>query len=432
MTITALTGNPGEGKTLHAVRDYIIPALKEKRLVVTNVPLIPSKLSSICGYDVEPFIYIKEEHDDGEPAFSKIEDFTEYETWAQESGTGLNPLYVIDECHEAFHAVVGLKGSEHPISLWMAKHRHKGADVVLMTQDRAELQPAIKRRVHVIYDYERLGMLGMSDRYVRRQYRKRGSEPLDTVFGKIDKSVFGTYHTRRKGTAERRPKFRNILNRWQIWVIVIGIAISSYFAFRNGMPGLPGEHVAENAKSRVNQLQDLGPDFPPPAAAAATHATAAATVQALQDFRHAEEFKMFQAAVPLRGGVLVPSADGTGAIYREAQPQPRHLYDGVSVRISGHMFMSGQHTYWLEVRGEKSSTTQKADDLKPFGFDIVAISACRAFLRGQHGVYQLTCDGFNVIGDAEDQMARASLGSTSVEYTPTQEPVPATEGRQAP
>lgn len=396
MTISALTGNPGEGKTLHAVGDFVIPALKDRRKVVTNVPLNMLALSRYLGFDVEPYIELLEESDDGDPPFSRVEDFTAYESWAEESGTGLAPLYVVDECHEAFEGLVGQKGAGHPITKWFAKHRHKGADVVLITQDRAEIPPSIKRRIMYVYEYRRLGMLGFGNRYVKHTYFKRGSDPIDTAYGKMRKEHFPLYQSRRKGVAEKSAKHRLLFNRWQFWFLGIGIAISTYFMLANMPDGMPGSHVAKIADEKNGQGAAPSPlsGIEPPK----SDAFAALNLQAqrpdvidLQSVRVAADRKMYEAARLSAGGVLVPSSDGTGATYRAAAPEPRHFLEGSSVQIVGHIF-ADVHTYWFKIMREGSFVTMRGQDLAGYGYSVMVVDNCGAYLKWEGESFRLSCE----------------------------------------
>ena len=103
MALNIIVGRPGSGKSYESVVYHVIPALKEGRKVVTNLPLNLEHFKQVFGDDVLELIDIREDRFDKAngviKSLSRPEDFTQ-EEWQNEKGQG--PLFVIDECDFQF------------------------------------------------------------------------------------------------------------------------------------------------------------------------------------------------------------------------------------------------------------------------------------------------------------------------------------------
>lgn len=435
--ITANTGTPGTGKSLFAVGETIVPALRERRLVVTNIPLIISKLSAFVGFDVSPFVIQYEEEELGHVPFSQLEDWTAHDSWRTEGGLG--PVYVVDEVHDALGHLAGDQKGSDPICKWLAVHRHVGADIVLITQDPMEIPVAVRRRIEFIYDYRKLTALGFGGRYVKRTFLKKQRDPIDRKVGKYPSEWYGLYQSRRKGVAERVSAPRNVLLSGKMIFIVFAIAVLGFIVSNIGLnfPGTEREDQqnasAEPAHRTTAVDQERGSASLVPQSLQAEAASESPAIielrERLERRRLEASIASYEGALVMDGGLLVPgTGESPAAVFREAPRPPAHFLDGSTVRIVGHAHIGGDHTYWLDVDRSGVVTNWNARDLRQHGFEVMAINGCSAWLRREGEAFRLSCDGPTSIGEKR-QVARSPVLVTYNADGSIQEPVPAAEGR---
>lgn len=414
MTITANVGVPGSGKTLHAVGDTIVAALRERRLVVTNIPLTLPTLGRFVGADIAHLVKVLEDEDcDGAVPFSDVQHFIKYQDWRSEEG--LSCLFVVDECHEPFGEILGNIKGDHPITHWFAKHRHQGCDVLLITQSAIEIPVSIRRRVEFIYEFRKLTALGFGNRFVKRTFYGKGTDPIDRQVGKYNPKWFGLYNSRGKGVAERLPQQRNVLISWKMYLLValllIALMLVSIFS---GSGTFFGSSSPEPPAKPAAQTSSLSPVSP--------HTSALANSVGLTESQDPDVLEMRKKIDLLRleqtwealngaarqtGGRLVPSSgENPNVTYVEALPPKRHYLDGSAVKITGYVSAGAAPTYWLDVvdRDGKQSLWD-SEDLRQFGFDVMAVTPCTAWLKREGEAHRLSCDSPSHIG----QQDRADL-----------------------
>lgn len=411
MTITANTGAPGSGKTLHAVGETIVAALRERRLVVTNIPLILPALNKYVGHDVSHLVKVLDSDDDCEGAipFSDVEHFERFEGWR--SDDGLSCLFVVDECHEPFASAQGNIKGDHPITHWFARHRHKGCDVVLITQDSIEIPVSMRRRVEFIYRFRKLTALGWigKNRYVKHTFYGKGADPIDAYVGKYNEAWYSLYHSRGKGIAERLPPQRNVLLTWRTYLILAFIVVSAlYLIFSvGGRESVPPAELQRTSPASAESVSTAKPALPFGSAGVDDQAVSpelSALRDELEKLRTQVTLDAYrQAARPVGGRLLPASGENPHAVFIEALPPKRNFLDGASVTIVGHLFSGGQHSYWLMVvQREGQEKVWKSSDLRQFGFTLTGVSSCNAFLKHGGDAYALSCDGPAIVGGRDD------------------------------
>jgi zona occludens toxin len=373
VTVTANVGLPGTGKTLHAVGHDVVEALKKKRLVVTNVPLNVDALSKFVGFDVSQLIVTVEEHQDGGAPFSKVEDFTTYEAWRSDADRGYGCLFVVDECHNSFAEVVGLNAMAHPITSWFAEHRHKGVDVLLITQARQEIPPAIRRRVERTCEFRKLSALGFSSRYVKLTFHGRSEEALRKDFGKYPAQWFGLYQSRGKGISELAGATSNILLNARLMFVVVGVLGAVFWLMSGDGPSLPGQPAgASNGGATVST--------PAPSAPAAAAAPLGVPVATESPEAHA-----------IRDQIAILRAQRL--LDRELQIEPPQKLHGQWVQIVGYMKLGRGAEYWLRV-GDRRGSVQviKSGDLFALDYELMPLNECMAWLKSNGYAVRLSCD----------------------------------------
>lgn len=155
MSIFAYTGLAGHGKTYGVVENVILPALKAKRTVFTNIPINQTLCLDTFGISVVPF-----QTDD-------IKKNPQWFTQVFEAGS----LFVFDEVWRLWPA--GLKASniseEH--KTFLAEHRHivgangLSTEIFLVTQDLSQIAVFARLLVESTFRVQKLGVLGFDNRY---------------------------------------------------------------------------------------------------------------------------------------------------------------------------------------------------------------------------------------------------------------------------
>ena len=202
--INGIAGKPGGGKSYEAVKSHVIPALKEGRRVVTNLPLNIEHFAAVYGEVVRDLIVIVEYnyHDYGNAKpFQKIEDWLEHQNWKNVKGQGV--LFVIDEAHLSLPSRMR-KGSGVDISNvleFLSMHRHYGFDVLLITQNFKKVHADIRDMVQLVYRCIKKSMFGQDDKYIIKVHEGCTTQVVNTDEREYESYVFKFYksHTKSEG-----------------------------------------------------------------------------------------------------------------------------------------------------------------------------------------------------------------------------------------
>lgn len=273
MAIVAYVGLPGHGKSHSVVEHVILPALKARRTVVTNVALHWDKVrQEFPGCDLRLFD-IKAVSADP-PAIHSI--------------AVPGSVLVIDEAWELWPAGVMPKDVPLPFRELLAKHRHRVDDqgnsmqIVLVTQDLGQMGKFARDLVEETFRTVKLNRLGSSSRYRVDIYPGPVSGPNPPV-SKRTRQMFGRYrpevwqwyqsHTQSSagegGANESKVDGRGVIWRSPVWwvmgaAIVGGLAYGVYAMVRFFSP----EHhdvatvAAPRARASAGAVMParLGPD----------------------------------------------------------------------------------------------------------------------------------------------------------------------------
>ncbi|EPW2921237.1 zonular occludens toxin domain-containing protein [Pseudomonas aeruginosa] len=201
MAIEYHEGLPGAGKSYEAVVFHIIPALKSRRSVVTNIRgMNYERLSELTG---EPLEMIKLLLINVEPAEQDSAD-GEVQRCINEmcDKTPDNSLVVWDEIQDYFPS----GNAKLPLNqqkFW-TEHRHRGLDIIIMGQDRSDVHKIIRNRIRTVIYFLKLEAIGRDGHYKWEIYQKqRFGKFVKTGSGtrSYDEKFFGTYMShRREGT----------------------------------------------------------------------------------------------------------------------------------------------------------------------------------------------------------------------------------------
>lgn len=172
MSINIIVGRPGSGKSYESIVYHVLPALKDGRKVVTNLPLNLKHFEQVYGPEILDLIDIKKDSfskDNGViRAFSDPSDFTNDE-WKNEQGQG--PLFVVDECHFVYPSSNSKKGSLINECLeYFSMHRHHGHDILLMTQSLGKLHKDLRAMIQIQYAVSKHTAAGSDKSYSQKVY----------------------------------------------------------------------------------------------------------------------------------------------------------------------------------------------------------------------------------------------------------------------
>lgn len=205
MSITANVGLPGSGKSYTTVANIILPALKNGRIVVTNIPM----------KDCESFP-------------GKLIQFTNEE--AKEAGF-FNKLpkgciFVLDEVWRIWPAGMTANKINEEHKAYFAEHRHlvndkgESSEIVLVSQDLQQIAAFFRSLVETTFRTVKLEKVGAKNSFRVDVYSGAitGGSPPESkrekqLYGKYSKDVYKYYksHTKSDGSAvgmEQRPDKR--------------------------------------------------------------------------------------------------------------------------------------------------------------------------------------------------------------------------------
>lgn len=186
--ITAFVGLPGSGKSFSAVELAVIPALKEKRLIVTNMPL---SLEQICGdffegdtSEVVNYVQLVTSDDFSNPQF--CEDIAG------------GALVIIDECWRIWKSGTRVNKVDDKHMAFIKEHRHRSdengrsLDIILVTQNLSDIAAFLREMVETTVVTEKLLAVGQANKF-RRVYYQGGIKGFEASQNFLLKDEFGSY-----------------------------------------------------------------------------------------------------------------------------------------------------------------------------------------------------------------------------------------------
>lgn len=226
--INGLSGRPGSGKTYEAVVRHILPALKEGRMVVTNIPLKVDWFVMVCGPHVLQLIKLVDGgfHNYGEKRyFSQAQDFLQYDTWRNENNQGV--YFFVDESHLSMPQ----GGTDKALKEYLSMHRHYGHDIMLLTQNFRKVDRDVKDMVQNCYFCTKLSFLGRDEKYVVKVADGVSRNYITTHQREYDSKYYAAYQSHTKANGSVTEATTADVTKWyQRWttkgaVICFGLAI---------------------------------------------------------------------------------------------------------------------------------------------------------------------------------------------------------------
>lgn len=240
MTMYAIIGRPGSGKSYEAVRYHIYLALKSGRKVVTNIPLNIEWFVTKIGEEVRELIELKEmsfAYDKNTVrSFSKAEEFTN-DTWKNEKGQGA--LFVVDEAHLVYPT--SGRGKQQSNDLldcleYFSGHRHYGHDIVLITQHLRKINNHARDMIEIQYLLKKHTALGSDKSYTQFTYDGATGRPneIDNCIRMYNDEYYGAYksYTQSEGEVQeaKAADIKPIYKRWGLYVPFIVLIACIYYA----------------------------------------------------------------------------------------------------------------------------------------------------------------------------------------------------------
>lgn len=222
--IFGISGRPGGGKSYEAVKNHIIPVLKEGRKVVTNLPLNIEHIKHTLGHQAAELVVLVDgkfhNFGDSDRPFSKAKHFLQFEGWQNDKGQG--PAFFIDECH----LVMPSGSTEKELLELMSMHRHYVFDVYLISQDFRKIHRDLLAMIEINYRCIKKTALGRTDAYIMKvcQGGHSNAEVVNTYEREYEPWVFEFYksHTKTNAAKVEEALTKDIKPWWKQKKVIAG------------------------------------------------------------------------------------------------------------------------------------------------------------------------------------------------------------------
>lgn len=265
--ITAFVGKTGSGKTLDAVNKIVSnlrphPETGEPRRIYTNIegmddPACQQYLKDMVGLDDYQFkkYFIWKSDKEIEHIYAYVKD---------------NSLVVIDEVHKRFNSRDYRDESNKQMADWCSTHRHRGCDLVLITQDLEKVDKQIRGLVHTTYFYRKIDFMGkgLKKRFIVYSYDSdevRG-KPLATNYKSYDSKLYRCYKSMGDATIKEigfMPGI-NIFKHPVFFVIPVVLCAFLYMFFVKSSLATGDLFGSEKAMKKYDEQKKLSASKPAP------------------------------------------------------------------------------------------------------------------------------------------------------------------------
>ena len=274
MAITAYTGLPGSGKSYGVVENVILPGLNKGRRIWTNIPLNQELLNESFPNQVTAF---------------DIAEITANPAWFQETFEPGATL-VLDECWRLWASGLKANNMAEGHKSFLAEHRHmvgsdgNSTEIVLVTQDLAQLASYPRNLVDTTYRATKLNAVGMSNRFRIDVYEGSVTGPnppvskrLRQIPGKYKEEVYKWYTSQTMseagghGDESQTDSRKNILGGAFFTLGLPGVVVAGCLVMWLGwkaVTGFFGHDEAENGSDpdqAAAELPDSRPNMSQPA-----------------------------------------------------------------------------------------------------------------------------------------------------------------------
>lgn len=373
--IHGISGKPGGGKSYEAVVSHIIPIVtKDKRKVVTNLPLNVDRFCSVYGEYCRELIEVVDgqfHNYGGERPFSKKDHYLQYENWVNEKGQKV--YFFIDECHLAMPT----GGTEKELCEFFSMHRHYGFDIMLITQNFRKVNRDIKDMVVNHYRAIKKSMMGQDNKYILKVHdgaTSTNSSVVATHERVYEKKFFSFYQSHTKSESSVDEATSNDIEKWyKHWTIKasIGVFILAFFVLSGQLSkdkqptSTDSEQVVDTAvnaaASPLGSQQQSRPQ---------NHVPVPEVPKTLRDIEYE---KMIARSKSFHPFYKVNLSISGNAEYNDSGRRANIHYFSAS--------QNGQHVFTL-----------KTSDLMRAGYDVRVLTECAVRIRYYDYEDFITCD----------------------------------------
>lgn len=233
MAINAISGRPGSGKSYEAVVRHIMPALKDERKIVTNIPLNVDWFCTFIGEHCRDLIVQIDggfHNYGGKRYFSDADHFLRYQDWRNLKNQGV--YFIVDECHLAMPRASKADGvtTQQELKEYLSMHRHYGHDLLLLSQNFRKVDRDIVDMIQTCYFTTKLSFLGKDDQYVCKVADGVTRNIVTTHHRDYEQKYFGAYqsHTKSQGSVQEAGTV-DIPAWWQRWYNIGAIVMFILF-----------------------------------------------------------------------------------------------------------------------------------------------------------------------------------------------------------
>lgn len=259
MSVYGIEGTPGAGKTLYAISEFIIPALKSGVPIYHNIEGLDAvKLSIIAGIESFTVENLMNHYKDDDGDFNTVESIRNFYKNIPHSAT----LLVIDEAQNYFSARDFKEKFSSDLIPYLSRHRHYGHTVVWITQQREAVDITFRRQTQYMYRLERLENFGLKNSSRLKMYEGWDSMLVPPFASKnffFPKNLFGVYSSYVSNGIEEKRRSHNVFlsNKLFMFIIIIvaAAAIKALFFTDYSLS------VTGNKKQKEQKIEQS----PPPA-----------------------------------------------------------------------------------------------------------------------------------------------------------------------
>lgn len=345
MTISAYTGLPGHGKSYGVVENVIIPALKMKRVVYTNIPMNHEACLNDFGMVPIPF---------------SMDDIIKNPNWFRDVFQA-GSLIVMDELWRLWPSGLKANAVQESHKEFLAEHRHlvgesgHSTEIYFVTQDLSQIASFARSLVETTFRVTKLNSLGLSRGYRVDVYfgAVTGARPNPKnrereIFGKFTKEIYKYYksHTKSEtggaGDETRVDKRYGVMGRLSIKVGVAAVVLILVFIYFGSQKVYKGFHPEPKHVEQITQKSDV------------------------------VNSQQIQNSAAVTAPATVVSAPAVPSFLSRA----RSLFVGYSLGRGSNV------EHYFVVRFDDYEVTLTANDLKTLGYALVTISDCVVRVTG--------------------------------------------------
>lgn len=374
MAINGISGRPGSGKSYEAVIRHILPALKDGRMVVTNIPLNVDWFCQFVGEHCRDLIVQIDggfHNYGGKRYFSDAEHFLRYQEWRNEKNQGV--YFIVDECHLPMPRTAGAGDdrvtTQKELKEYLSMHRHYGHDILLLTQNFRKVDRDVVDMVQTCYFTTKLSFLGKDDEYVCKVADGVSRNIVTTHHREYEQKYFGAYqsHTKSEGSVQEAGTV-DIPAWYQRWYNIGAIIMAVLFV------GL--------------MIKGFSGDDPKPAP---------------KKQQEASQTALAKNSTSIVTGQQNPTQQASAAKSDEKQPPPesdtkKHPYNGLQMHIVGNYSDMNQYgkltkIIWISLsRNGQVLTEITHADLALAGYQFSVLNDCLIDLKFEDYQTYVFCD----------------------------------------